>query len=349
VTPLGSELRTQWDREPFLQLRGALFGADATPEDVSGWISQWCRQCLGADVVSTWLWHASVAWVLGVHLEDGVPVVVRFGVPDYSNLPLDHIEGVVALRKLALQRGLTAPAVLVDPQPLGEGWVMAEAALLTGRPPVGGRPVERSTMARGWVELATTLDDALASHLTVREPMTVMDGLYSKPHSSLFDFEATSDGAAWIDELAAAANRVVAGALAPTAAAHSDWRPDNLRVDGCGHDVVAIYDWESIRARPLTIGLGSAAAQFTLTFAGDAPPRLPTADECLAFADAAERARGVPFTVADWREIRGSIVQTWCYTARCEHALAVSRGEPPDTETPASARLRTSGEKLLGW
>jgi hypothetical protein len=54
---------------------------------------------------------------------------------------------------------------------------MAEAALVTGRPPVGGRPVERSTMARGWVELATTLDDALASHLTVREPMTVMDGL----------------------------------------------------------------------------------------------------------------------------------------------------------------------------
>lgn len=48
------------------------------------------------------------------------------------------------------------------------------------------------------------------------------------PHSPVFDFEATSAGAEWIDALATEAAAVIAAAPAPEVVVHADWRADNI-------------------------------------------------------------------------------------------------------------------------
>jgi hypothetical protein len=69
------------------------------------------------------------------------------------------------------------------------------------------------------------------------------DALWPRPHSKLFDFDATRAGAQYIDEIAATAR----GRFAPLGRqviGHLDWRAEHVRFDGdsptaytsrCGH------------------------------------------------------------------------------------------------------------------
>ena len=83
----------------------------------------------------------------------------------------------------------------------------------------------------------------------------------------------------------------------------------------------------------------------SVDWSGPGEPYFATATECIEFVHAAEDARGTPFTAADWRAAKASILFGWCYTARCEHARAAVGHD--DRRFGMRARLRADGATLL--
>ena len=78
-------------------------------------------------------------------------------------------------------------------------------------------------------------------------PASADDPLWATPHDLRFDFEATAAGAEWIDDLAHLANERRRRDDGEDVIGHVDWRVQNLAFEGTR--VVAIYDWDSARAR----------------------------------------------------------------------------------------------------
>ena len=126
---------------------------------------------------------------------------------------------------------------------------------------------------------------------------------------------------------------------------HTDRRGDNLRISADGTRIVAVYDWDSLRPDRDVIALGHIAAHHSIDWSGPAEPYFANATECIAFARAVERVRPEPFTPLEWHAVRAAIVYGWCYTARCEHALAAVGAD--DHRFKMRARLKTDAHLLL--
>jgi hypothetical protein len=142
--------------------------------------------------------------------------------------------------------------------------------------------------------------------------------IWPTPHSPLFDFEATSAGAEWIDAIAHEAQAIKlhgAGQLVP---GHTDWGVKHFRY--ISERVRIIYDWDSLTLEKEPIIVGAASTYFTYTeFFGSA--RQPTNEETFAFIAEYEAARGKPFTADEIRTLKAAQIYHLAYGARCEHAL----------------------------
>jgi hypothetical protein len=151
--------------------------------------------------------------------------------------------------------------------------------------------------------------------------------LWPVPHNVLFDFEATREGAEWIDEIAEAARerRDVAGGA--VVIGHHDWTAKHVRFAGIEPTVV--YDWGSMSVGFEPVFAGEAAAHFTY----DVEP-LPTVDEAFLFIADYERARPAPFTREEQATASAAAVYARAYTTRCTHALG---GDTAALSLPAYA------------
>ena len=181
---------------------------------------------------------------------------------------------------------------------------------------------------------------------------TEPDRLFPKPHSTMFDFEATSEGAEWIDDLGWRAKRRGA-ALAERAGAlvvgHSDWSTKHFRF--VGQEIRAVYDWDSLRLRSEPGVVGTAAHAFCAAF--DTPldvPYAPSYEEVEAFTAEYEAARGRPFTPAERSAVGAACTYSLAYSSRCSHALDPQPGHVRTFE-PGTWRhsLAGFGERLLEW
>jgi len=123
--------------------------------------------------------------------------------------------------------------------------------------------------------------------------------VFPTPHSPLFDFEKTSDGAEWIDRIARAARSDRERSAGERVVGHFDWRVEHLRFEGGA--VVASYDWDSLHAELEPVLVGATAHAFTVDWSDEARARFPTVDEASTFLDDYEAARGRPLTPAERR------------------------------------------------
>ena len=130
----------------------------------------------------------------------------------------------------------------------------------------------------------TALEPALAAR---RQP-TIRSG--PTPHDLRFDFEATAEGAEWIDDLGHVAIERRRRDAGDPVIGHFDWRVQNLAFDG--DRVVAIYDWDSLALASEPAIVGQAAGGFPIDWRVDHPDPPPTLDEMRAFVADYERARG---------------------------------------------------------
>jgi hypothetical protein len=252
-----------------------------------------------------------------VRLCDGRRVVVKAHRP-YTSVPflraMQHVQ-----RRLAAQ-GFPCPEPLV----LADGPVVAETLLDAGDPPDARVPAVRTLIAATLAELVHRCRDLVALDDLRRNIMSVRDGpLWPRPHDPRFDLRAK--GGEWIDAIAAEAAPLRDAAVGDEVVGHTDWRVEHLRVaDG---RVSAVYDWDSLWVVREPMLVGGVAHAFTVDWARpELAGAYPTPHQALAFAADYETARGRPFTQAEWRTLRASLVWTMAYTARCEHSDATPAG-----------------------
>jgi Ser/Thr protein kinase RdoA (MazF antagonist) len=324
-----------------LPLERAVFGTD-DPDALAAAVDRWCRAHLGAAIARYRFFDSSSGSVHGVQLDDGREVVVKVHRPGLGRAYLDALYDVQAT---LVANGCAGPRPLVAPVPAPPGHIVAEEMLGPFVKPDAHDPAVRRTLAAGLADFVR-LGRAAFPELDPRlvHPMTVSDdALYPEPHSPRFDFEATSAGAEWIDELALAARgRLAACDQGPVVLTHGDWRIDNVRVDA--GRVVAIYDWDSVCVQPEAAAVATAALTFCCDWGQSERRRFPAPGEITAFIAEYERARGAAFNAAEKDFIAASMVATLAYGARCEHA------DPYPTDRGADSQqgmLHALGAPLL--
>ncbi|GAC1379754.1 MAG: hypothetical protein NVSMB33_05200 [Ktedonobacteraceae bacterium] len=257
--------------------------------------------------------------VFGLRLYDGRRIVIKAHNPRRST---DFLTAVVRVQRYLVEHDYPCPRPLLDPRPFAGSYAVVEELIDEGIYTDAHDPVIRRSLAEmlAWL-LKLTCDperipglrpSALDLHLPP-------DVLWPVPHNAIFDFEATTVGAEWIDDIAHKAKEMWANGVGDLVLGHTDWSIKHLRyIDGV---VRVIYDWDSLALDKEPVIVGSTAMSFTYTEVLNVP-RFPTREESLAFVAEYEDARGRPFTVNEKRTLAAASTYGLCYCARCEHSLA---------------------------
>jgi len=265
-------------------------------------------QVLDPEARAVFFFSASVGALFGLVRSDGSRVAMKIHKLFSDEAYFDDVQTV---------QGALADAGLAAPRPLGRrGLVLWEEWLDTGNFQDGHQLTVRAAMARGLADFHRL---ATATGLRPRRPFLRPTGtLWPKPHNVLFDFDATSTGAEWIDEIAAATRRVPDAGTETVG--HTDWSAKHFRFDEALR-ITAIYDWDSVTTDLETAHVGTAAGSFTYTQELDKPVGLwPSASESLAFIEEYEAGRGKPFTAGERQTVHATCVYIRAYAARCQHA-----------------------------
>lgn len=290
----------------------AVFG-DLNPDDIVDALEVACERSLGSSLRDGFLYQVSAGVVIGLELMDGRRVIFKGYQQRWTPTFL------VAVKRV--QRSLHA-AGFPCPQPLdvevlvGVAVMLAESVLPDpGVGPASAR--SRSQLATGLVELVERCrpidEPGLAEH-PLRRPF---HGAFPEPHSPIFDFGATRDGAEWIEDIALRTRAIIDADTSPPVIAHTDWSLRNVRVDAAR--VVAVYDWDSLALLRESEAVALAAATWSKT--GQPNDPTPTLVEIDLYADDYETRRGHPFKPVQRRAIRAAAIASMAYTARCEHAI----------------------------
>lgn len=312
---LGATIRGQID-DGLLEL---LIFESSEPDEIAALVDGWCRDELGSGIAAYVFYRASVGSVHGVELRDGRRVVVK------AVRPGSHAERLIAARRWTARLaadGYPCPRPLGEPRGIGRGVAAAESWLDVGAPPDCGVRAQRrliavelaALIARGRREREREIDVALPPTWTGR----ASSELYGEAHDPRFDFAGTAAGAAWIDELARAAKRVLAGAAGELTLGHADWRAEHVRF--AGERLVATYDWDSAARDREPVFVGVAAHLFTTNWQSPALHRLPSVRELVEFVDDYDGARAERFDSAERAAVDAALTHALAYSARCEHS-----------------------------
>jgi len=208
--------------------------------------------------------------------------------------------------------GFPAPRLLTEPSRLGPGWAAAMEYKRDGVATDVRVPGVRRAMAAGlsqFVRLSGSYRDmeGLPHRL-------LPDRIWPRPHNVLFDFEATTQGAEWIDDIARTALAAMRSATSRIVVGHLDWSAKNMRMGP--ESIAVVYDWDAVFLDRETFVIGAAAAHFPMTWELDVSGN-PEAREVLAFVQEYEEARGQAFTSTELEEIAASAT-----SARIRHAAS---------------------------
>jgi aminoglycoside phosphotransferase (APT) family kinase protein len=273
---------------------------------------------------------ASVGALFGVARRDGSRVAIKV----HKRYEDDGYFTAMQQVQTAL-----ADAGFPAPRPLGRrGQATFEEWLDDGAFRDAHEPEVRRAMAR---ELVRFHRLATASGIRPRRPFFPLgdEGLWPTPHSALFDFDATTQGAEWIDEIARTAKRARDVGAGTEVVGHTDWSAKHIRFDPDLRPL-AVYDWDSLNTEPEPLLVGNAAGSFTYTeeLEHDVFP-WPDARESLAFIEDYEAARGTPFDDEERRAAIGACVYLRAYAARCGHAFGADVRRKSGLEAFADALL----------
>lgn len=308
-------------------LRLALFGT-ADSVVIARTVSELVADSL-APISTVQFLLSGVGLVLGVVLEDGRAVVVKV---HRWNVTSERLVAVQRVQERLADEGLPAPRPLVEPLPLGSGIATVEE-LRAGAPADGHLPQVRDAVAAGlaaFVDVSSRIEPVPTVGHGVLTPSAEAP-LWGEPHDLRFDFETTGAGAEWIDELAEKARQQLAETVLPEVVAHLDWRVENLGFSG--HEITAIYDWDSVGLAPEPVAVGQAAAQFSTDWSVGYTT-LPSLAEMRSFVRDYELHRGTPFDPDEHAVLDAANLLLCAYGARCQHSDRILHPEasgPPDT------------------
>lgn len=335
MTPLVEVIREHLAQDASVER--SVFGTDDAGE-VAAYIDGFCVQQFGEKIVSGIFYEASTGCVAGVKLEGGLRIVVKAYQERWGER---FLAGVGSVQGHLFGWNFPCPEPLVGVTHAGPALATAEAFL----PDPGMRALESATemkvSATGLAQLVS-LCRSLSEPRLAEHPLQSLEGdLYPKPHSPIFDFSLDVQGAAWIDELAAAAQQTRALDTASEIIGHGDWSARNIRVSGS--ELVAAYDWDSLTLTSESAIVGQAAATWR-SFGGRATPVAPDVQEVRDYISLYEAGAGRSFSQQQLQASLAAALWVLAYTARCEHALEAAAGVRIEH---ARARLITDGRSFL--
>ena len=320
LAPITSHL-AEWDTA---HVELAIYGT-ADPPRIAGAIEEFCRRELASAPDETLFYQSSIGAVIGLRLLDGRRIVIKAHQPDWECRRLEEIARLQST--VARETGL-APDVLCMPTPLGSGLATVEEYVDRGSIRNGHDPAVRRALAHSLhliVErlAASAATSALPSSLLTSTPA---NGLWPRPHSKLFDFDATHAGAGYIDEVAAAARAQMIPA-GREVIGHTDWRAEHVRFDGDTPTVA--FDWDSLCKDREPALVGITAHMFCADWSRDDVVQTPTLDEARAFVADYEAAAGKTFTRTERALCGAAFAYSVAYTSRCGHASGVDTRDQP--------------------
>jgi hypothetical protein len=311
-------------------------------DEIDSVVDRLCLSELGSTVSEVLFRATSVGVVFGVRLGDGRRVVVKAHQPRESEA---RLRAVHAIQRELHEAWFPCPQPLVGPVVLVNGHATVETLLDDGEFRDTHEPGCRRLIAKALAEHLAITGSRPASESLIGA-WSLFDGDRLWPtyaHSPIFDFNATSAGAEWIDALGARAKATIS-VWGPPIAGHGDWSGKHFRfAEG---RITVIYDWDSLAGRPETALVGVAAMTYTTRFDLPDVPRAPSPEEMSAFVDEYSDAREVPLSRSERTQISAHGLLIAAYTARCEHCALDGYDAEAD---PASftTTLRTYGSSYL--
>lgn len=304
----------QWNNPSLLQ---EIFCTD-DPHAIAQLIEMFCVSELKSSFKETLFFEVSQGAVFGLSLENGERVVIKAHPPGKS---IEALSAVVHVQHFLAEHGYPCPIPLITPKPLAAGHAVVETLIDEG----SYRDAHNLVIRRSLAEMLArhihltghpeSIPNVNPSALDRRLPPHI---LWPVPHNAIFNFEATTSGAEWIDNLAQQAKKVIAHGIGRFVLGHTDWSVKHFRyVNG---NVRVIYDWDSLAYDKEPVIVGGAAIGFTYT-EFFAVPWLPTQEEASAFVAEYEVARGQPFTTDERITLAAAATYSLAYSARCEHSL----------------------------
>jgi hypothetical protein len=229
---------------------------------------------------------------------------------------------VRAAQAMVATRGFPAPLPVGEPAPLVDGVAAAETWMVAGVPPDGHDGRDRSLLVDALHELIERASASATANLEAPWPLQDANDLWPPPHDLRFDFDATSAGAEWIDDIARAARAALAthDDAGVWVIGHHDWRAEHVRVDADHTSVVAVYDWDSLRRSTEAACVGDAAWMLPADWTAEQRHPFCDADEIDDFIARYEDVRGQPFTHAERNVASAMATYSLAYTARCVHS-----------------------------
>ena len=309
---------------PYVEL--AIFG-HADPVRIAAALDDLCGEVLGSRAAGALFYESSVAAVAGVELRDGRRVVVKAHQPDQ---PASTLAELARVQTHVAEASRLAPRPLAGPLPFANSLATIEEHDTRGVPADAHDPDVRRAIAAALHDVVELLAPLTASSRLPDHLLFARRGEspWPRPHSRLFDFEATRGGAEQIDALAATAR----AALSPSGRVvlgHGDWRIEHLRF--AGGRVVLAHDWQSVCRCEEASFVGFAAHAFCADWSGEDPRQAPSLEEARGFVADYERARGAPFDREERSLCGAGFAYSVAYTARCGHAGGYDGRSVPGT------------------
>jgi hypothetical protein len=336
---VAAELR-RWDTEPAVER--AVFGT-VEPEAIAALVERFCVEQFDDPPAGGSFYRGSTGCVVGLRLASGADVVLKAYQERWPEAFLRAVQSVqdhVSGGGLPCARPLRPPVALPGRRNLAvvESWL----------PDPGMRPnrseAARRVSAAGLATQIALCRDLVGEQGLTSHPLDTPEGdLYGEPHSPLFDFAGTAQGAEWIDDLAHRAVAVRRADDGPAVVAHTDWSARNIRFDD--RKILATYDWDSVTVVKESTALGQAAVTWCVT-AEPGGSEFPALAEIVAFMRDYELAAGRPLTDTQWRAAGAAATYLLAYTSRCEHSLDVV-GRARSDQHGGRDRLAEAGARLL--
>ena len=235
-----------------------LFGT-IQAEEVAAIIDTFCQHTRGSAIADCYFYEVSLGIVAGLRLKDGQCIVIKGLI---NPRPPTYLQAVVRVQRYLRSQNYPCTEPIGGPLPLGLGQAMLEALDDRGEFHDAHDPRWRKPLAELLAQLIYLLKQPEAAIepaiFDFRLPSNV---LWGKPHSNIFDFKATSQGAERIDEIARKAKQILDEGAGDLVVGHGDWSTKHVRY--IGEQPHIIYDWDSLTLDKEPAIVGRAAIYYT--------------------------------------------------------------------------------------